>query len=180
MDNQLENIIQQYQRLGYSVNKQCNKLHRLHHGYTKCRKRCDECCMNFRLLPVEFFSILNKIKDSSIQINLSENAEECPFLKDHTCQIYEFRPLICRSHGLPILTMDELGENWELSYCPLNFTDIEDEYFTQKNCFQQDVFNSKLYMINQEFIRNFKEDKFGVNDMLDLKELSSKFKKNAL
>jgi uncharacterized protein len=174
MNNQIENSYHKFRLLRNKVDKTCNKLHLLHHDFTSCKKGCDECCMNFSLLPVEFHSILKSIKGQEITIQLSGDNDSCPFLLDHSCQIYEFRPIICRSHGLPILTMDEEGENWELSFCPLNFKENDDDYFTPKSCYQQDVFNSKLYLLNQEFINCFEEEKFNDTDMLDLRMLAER------
>ncbi|TPV95355.1 MAG: YkgJ family cysteine cluster protein [Myxococcales bacterium FL481] len=42
----------------------------------------------------------------------------CAFLgPSGRCQIYEVRPVVCRSHGLPLLAQDGLRD-----CCPLNFT----------------------------------------------------------
>jgi len=174
MNNQTENYYHKFSLLRNNVDKICNKLHLIHHEYTSCKKGCDECCMNFNLLPVEFHSIMESLKGKEITIQLSDDHDSCPFLIDHSCQIYEYRPLICRSHGLPILTMDEEGENWELSFCPLNFKETDDDYFTQKNCYQQDLFNSKLYLLNQEFIKSYSDVKYSNTDMLDLRMLAEK------
>jgi uncharacterized protein len=173
MNKQVESTFHKFRLLRNKVDKVCDKLLLVNQKYISCEKGCDECCMNFRLLPVEFYYILNSIKGKEINIRHSDNLEDCPFLLDHSCQIYESRPLICHSHGLPILTMDEKGENWELSFCPHNFTENDDNYFKQANCFAQDVFYSKLYLLNQEFITNFDEEKFGNNDMLDLRKFAN-------
>ena len=45
----------------------------------------------------------------------------CPLLVDDRCSIYESRPLICRTQGLPLLIEAEDGEA-EVDFCPLNFT----------------------------------------------------------
>jgi Fe-S-cluster containining protein len=173
MKDQHFKIEHHFSLLRNDIESTCNKLHRQHHEFTSCKKGCDECCMNFKLLPVEFYSILNSIKDTAIAIRKTDNPEECPFLVDHCCQIYEFRPLICRSHGLPILNMDEEGENWELSFCPLNFIENDHDYFTNENCYQQDLYNSKLYLLNQEFINHFNEKKIDKTTMYDLRELGN-------
>jgi Fe-S-cluster containining protein len=174
MKTKIEKIIQGFEHLRNEADNSCNELHFQHQQHTVCRHGCDQCCMNFNLLPVEFHAILNAVKGRKIDIQLTGNDEECPFLVEHSCQIYESRPLICRSHGLPILTMDEDGDDWELSFCPLNFTKADEEYFTNENCYPQDVFNSKLYLLNQEFINTYKDEKFGNTDMLDLYTLATR------
>jgi Fe-S-cluster containining protein len=126
--------------------------------------------MDFSVLPVEFHAILDEIKQQgNLQIN--ETAEGCLFLVNNACTIYEFRPSICRSHGLPVLNMDDEGENWELSYCPLNFEEADEEYFTLENGFQQDLYNSKLYLANQAFIASFKEITYREDELVDMSNL---------
>ena len=67
--------------------------------------------------------------------------------------------------------MDDEGENWELSYCPLNFTQVDEGYFTLENGFQQDLYNSKLYLLNREFIQNYTEEKFQENELIELRKM---------
>ena len=164
------NAIEKYRAVRREITEKCDVLHQEHRNYTQCRKGCDSCCMNFSILPVEFFSILDAIKANPPKLNLN-NEDKCLFLVDHTCQIYEHRPSICRSHGLPILNMDAEGENWELSYCPLNFKTVDEDYFTLNNGYQQDLYNSKLYLANREFVQAFKEKQFQANELIELREL---------
>jgi hypothetical protein len=44
---------------------------------------------------------------------------KCPFLKNEECLIYQARPVICRTHGLPLIPP---GSN-KPDCCPLNFPD---------------------------------------------------------
>lgn len=46
-------------------------------------------------------------------------SDPCPLLEEDRCIAYGFRPLICRSHGLPIRVKDDRGERRDV--CPLNF-----------------------------------------------------------
>lgn len=159
-----------YLKVRNELDSVCDRLHKTHQANTQCRKGCDSCCMNFSVLPVEFFSILESTKNNPPKLNL-EDEEKCLFLVDHSCQIYEHRPSICRSHGLPILNMDEEGENMELSYCPLNFNEVDEEYFTLDNGFQQDVFNSKLYLANRGFVQKKTEAHYKENELIELRRM---------
>ena len=47
----------------------------------------------------------------------------CPALEDGVCQIYEFRPLICRKFGIPLYNPDKPGR---IFACELNFKDGEE------------------------------------------------------
>jgi Fe-S-cluster containining protein len=50
-----------------------------------------------------------------------EVAHHCALLVDDRCSVYDERPLICRTHGLPTRGRDEAATS-SLQGCPLNFT----------------------------------------------------------
>jgi len=55
----------------------------------------------------------------------------CPALEDGVCQIYEYRPLICRKFGIPLYNPDKPGQVFA---CQLNFKAgdaIEDDDLVQ-------------------------------------------------
>jgi hypothetical protein len=45
------------------------------------------------------------------------------------------------------------------------------EQFNVENTFPQDTFNSKLFMLNKEFIKEFGEVKYNEYDLIPVKEL---------
>jgi uncharacterized protein len=172
MNESSQRIIGKYLQLREEIDHVCSSLNKIHKKYSNCKQGCDECCMNFRLLPVEFYSILFSVKELKL-MNLNDNdTNSCPFLIKHSCSIYEHRPLICRSHGLPILDMDQEGENWELSFCQLNFKENDDEYFTHSNCYHQDLFNSKLYMLNTEFVKFIEGIEYERDEMIEIRKFT--------
>lgn len=103
-------------------------------GAMRCRAGCDQCChVRLSVFQIEAARISRALSElarfdpdlrSQIrrQADDPEHGQSCPMLVDGTCAIYEDRPLICRSHGLPVATEDEAG-NVEISGCPLNFTE---------------------------------------------------------
>jgi uncharacterized protein len=170
MNDSAQQTIRKYLLLRDEIDNVCNPLFKVHKKFTNCKQGCDECCMNFRLLPVEFYSILFYVKELKLE-NINEtDSESCPFLINYSCTIYEHRPIICRSHGLPILDMDQEGENWELSFCPLNFKVSQDEYFTHPNCYHQDLYNSKLYMLNLEFVKALDGIEYERDEMIEIRK----------
>ena len=79
-----------------------------------------------------------------------------------------------QAHGLPLLYTNDDGE-WELSNCELNFKNFDFEHFSEENTYPQDKFNSKLFLINREFIAEFKDGKLmGEFELLPLKKLAEK------
>ncbi len=175
----MEKHFSAYRKIRKETDVISEKLSKVHSSHLQCKKGCDLCCMDYSILPVEFYTILEELKGRSFdkKIILSKsykNYEDCIFLKDHACTIYESRPLICRTHGLPLLYTSDDGE-WELSTCELNFRDFNFENFSEKNTFSQDKYNSKLFLLNREFIGEFEDENyFGEFDLLPLKKLAEK------
>ncbi len=171
MNDKAQNELERYRELRNEVSKLSDQLAKLHKDEMACKKGCSECCMHFSVLPVEYFSILQELKANPPRQyqELDEEADDCNFLINDLCQIYEVRPFICRTHGLPLLFMSQSGDEWELSTCPLNFTDFED--FHSENTYPQDTYNSKLFLINQEFVKNYEAEKFGDFDMISMNRL---------
>ena len=172
MNKNTNSYFEQYKLLRTKIDTHSNKLEIEHKKQIQCKKGCDMCCMDYSILPIEFYSILNDLKGKKSVPETSEKAkkEECIFLKNHVCTIYDQRPVICRTHGLPLLFMNDNNE-WELSACDLNFREFNFEEFTLDNTFPQDKYNSKLFMLNKEFISGFQDREYGEFDLIPLKKL---------
>lgn len=168
----MKNEFKNYLTLRKQIDTLTGKLETQHKKHMKCKAGCDLCCMDYSVFPIEFHSILENIKQYKIEpkTNVKVNEDDCIFLIDHKCTIYEERPIICRTHGLPLLFVSDKG-NWELSACELNFTEFEMDKFSEENTFPQDKFNSKLFMLNKEFIKGFKGKEYGEFDLIPVKEL---------
>jgi hypothetical protein len=94
-----------------------------------CREGCDQCChARFGVFELEAAPIRERLARMSkedpklrarvrAQADDPAHADRCALLVDGRCSVYEERPLICRSQGLPLL-VDE-----RVDWCPLNFTD---------------------------------------------------------
>jgi uncharacterized protein len=152
----------------------CERLAETHNEHLECVRGRHKCCMDFSIFPVEFFLILKEIKNKKVNVRNVADEGECLFLIDGLCSIYESRPLICRTHGLPLLCMGE--DDWELSYCELNFTSEKLPVFGESNTFPQDLYNSKLFLINREFVNSLEDKRYSETDLLSLKELAGQIK----
>lgn len=169
----ISNYTIEYLKLRDEIDSFSKKLEEKHQKYMNCKSGCDLCCMDYSIFPVEFYSILEELKNRDFTGSVLpeiQDEENCIFLNDHRCQIYESRPVICRTHGLPLLFANDDGE-WELSACELNFTEYNFEKFTPKNTFPQDKFNSELFVLNKKFIAGFSEKRFGEFELIPLKNL---------
>lgn len=123
--------------------------------FLKCKAGCDICCKASYYpvseLEYEYIKIglnedftseerekinlaaINIIKDrrifSKTNPNLLEYSYECPLLVNGACGIYQYRALLCRSHGLIYKDVDKANKN-NAPHCMslgLNYFDIYDE-----------------------------------------------------
>jgi len=168
----METYFKKYIRLRDEIDTLATNLGQKHQEHIKCKMGCELCCMDYCVFPIEFHFILNELQKVKQIPELNKNADEddCIFLTNHTCNIHEVRPVICRTHGLPLLYMGE-NSNWELSACELNFTEFVMEKFSEENTFPQDKFNSKLFMLNKAFIQEFKKIDYSEFDLIPIKNL---------
>lgn len=168
-----------YYKLRDKADQLTAQLSKQHRQHMACKKGCDLCCMDFSIFPIEFFSIRAALSKKDLSTLPSEANDEnsCVFLQNHACTIYSERPIICRTHGLPLLYMND-DSQWELSACELNFTNFDMEKFTSENTFPQDQFNSELFMLNKAFIATLSEKNYTEFDLIPTKQLLSAFGKN--
>lgn len=99
-----------------------------------CKKGCSACCkkgdypiseIELRYLMLAFSSLNNDIK-AVVQKNFSvmQKGAQCPFLINNECSVYEYRPIICRVHGLAYLCKNNVAK---LPYCAntaLNYSKV--------------------------------------------------------
>jgi hypothetical protein len=97
-----------------------------------CRAGCSRCCgVRFGVFAVEAERIATAL--ASLEPELRERVRAqaddprhtaCALLVDDRCSVYDERPMICRSHGLPVQHRDDDGST-HVEVCPLNFVDRE-------------------------------------------------------
>lgn len=108
-------------------------------------------------LPKETRPVIERQAREVIECEAGNQPVACPLLVKDRCSIYESRPLICRTQGLPLLLEAEDGAQ-EVDFCPLNFTapDAIDD-LTQDpdaaNFVPLDDLNLKLALVNLQFCR---------------------------
>jgi len=91
-----------------------------------CRAGCDGCCQTERVVSdMEFDALALAVAalDAETRARLAAAATPdgpCPLLLDGRCSVYAQRPVVCRSHGMPILM------EGRRDVCPLNFTPDDD------------------------------------------------------
>ncbi len=167
--------LDRYLILRQNVDEESARLTALHGEAITCREGCAACCTNLTVFPVEFFAILREMERDGVDpagISFDESAP-CGFLHKGLCRIYRYRPIICRTHGLPILYLDDTGGalKWEVSFCERNFTGPGPHEFTDETVLDIEELNAELYAINREFVASLPQKKYHEQSRIALKEL---------
>lgn len=147
------------------MDRRSGRLVDLHCKHIACRPGCHDCCTDLTVSPVEYHAILQDMREAGLTDLPFDPQAACPYLQGGLCGLYRFRPLICRTHGLPIAFLDEgpdegedgdpeeHGPRMSVSFCPKNFVEAaeEDLDFGPGNTLDLDELNAELAEINQQF-----------------------------
>lgn len=78
------------------------------HGLVACKKGCSHCChmeVGLTQLEADYISAFTGFQASKAPADREikkdgwiDSNRPCPFLKNDACSIYEFRPMVCRTH----------------------------------------------------------------------------------
>lgn len=118
-----DNPLEQYRALVAKVDAFWERAVDTQPAQFRCAAGCDDCCrQRLTVFPVEAAAIRAHLAggNPALRARLSGTADphdRCAFLWNGRCAIYKARPIICRTHGLPIRV------DGRLDHCPLNFTD---------------------------------------------------------
>jgi len=147
--------ISTYQQLLADLAMETGRITALLASSLRCGPGCDSCCISFAVFPIEARNMQEAIvalppaEKEKLRKKTGKSGDCCPLLLDKLCAIYEARPVICRTQGLPLAYVDEERESIEVSACPLNFGD--DFAFSEENLLFMDAFNSRLFDLNLEY-----------------------------
>ena len=166
--------IQGYYALCQEVDALAARLEPIHREQMQCQKGCVDCCMNLTVWPVEFFAIAQEVKAAGVELAFDELAG-CGFLKDGLCRIYPFRPIICRTHGLPLVYLEDEQDEpaYGVTFCQKNFQEADDIEFGPDNTLYMDEINERLAGLQAEFAETdqTRQVKRDANGRIALREL---------
>jgi Fe-S-cluster containining protein len=165
--------IQLYYKLRQETDQLTAGLERVHAGCLTCRKGCCQCCTNLTVFPVEFFSILEEMKKAGWTKLTFDAARVCGYLNEQgECEIYPYRPLICRTQGMPLAFYDDDAQGYSVTFCPENFTkDTEKRDFNADNTLNLDQLNDKLFEIHLQFLVEQPQMNLDSKSRIELKQL---------
>lgn len=141
------------------------KLLRKYSEHIACEKGCASCCILETVFPVDAFLIYSTVASGRISpesLIFEPTEGRCVFLKDGLCSVYSARPVICRTHGYPVIV------DGKVDFCPENFKNIKS--IDSENILDLENLNRALASINIIFQRET-ENNFFQKDRIILKEL---------
>lgn len=124
-----------------------------------CRPGCDACCRHLSIFAVEAAALKQALgalaePDASLIRAAAESTgpeAPCPLLHGRLCLLYQARPIICRTHGLPLLVSRD-GESG-VDFCPENFRGLSS--IPGSAVIDLDRLNSALAAINALYLHSF-------------------------
>jgi len=145
-----------YRQLVARIDAFCHAVEERFADQLACRAGCDSCCRHLTLFPVEAAALVEALRSlpdaelASLQAIARHSASDgpCPLLAAGLCRLYPARPLICRTHGLPLLVREEQGAR--VDRCPLNFTGCDS--LPGSSILDLDALNQPLVAINRMFL----------------------------
>ncbi|MFZ5569162.1 MAG: YkgJ family cysteine cluster protein [Thermodesulfobacteriota bacterium] len=119
-----------YQKFLTQIDERCAEILADHGSYIVCRRGCDDCCRHISVFAVEAVAMaraLSRLSRADLamfrrQAAAAQPDGPCPLLDQGICRLYAARPIICRTHGLPILISQ--NGNTRVDFCPKNFTGL--------------------------------------------------------
>jgi len=161
-----------YHALVAEVDRLSERLCRRYQRHLTCHPGCSSCCNHhLSVFPVEAAAIsqalcglagekrtlLLRQADMVRERESRGDAPACPLLVEDRCAVYAARPIICRTHGLPLMIESEIGE-LEVDFCPLNFTasgasdDLEEDHLVEL-----ERLNTRLAIANLVYLRESRQ-----------------------
>ncbi len=141
-------------RLRAEVDARAAELAAHHAARLSCKRGCAGCCLDdLTVFEVEAEAI-RRAHPELLAREAPHAAGACAFLDAAgACRIYEERPYLCRTHGLPLAIVEERGEDFvELrDVCPLNESGTPLEELAPDELWRIGPFEERLRAIQQRF-----------------------------
>jgi Fe-S-cluster containining protein len=131
LKNELEHTpyLIDYRRLLAGVDQLLGRMRRKYGGHIVCHRGCDCGCRNLSIFPIEALSLVDALRTlpEAVSAKFQRRAAsasfwDCPLLEDGACQMYAFRPILCRTHGFPLQTI--YNGRSSIGYCRKNFKEM--------------------------------------------------------
>lgn len=147
--SELDNVLQKYKKLSTWCEQFYERVFNKFSNDIACHAGCDICCELKSVNLIEAYAIVTSGVLLRTPVNNGKNGK-CVFLVDDKCSIYEFRPLICRTHGLAIKSR-EFTTEYSVT-CPYNFNET-DPVKHPEMVLDMDYITENIVRLNHKFCR---------------------------
>lgn len=152
----MPHFLDNYKQLIARVDALCSTISSALDGQITCSAGCSSCCTSITVFPVEAAAMRETLanlpeqeaEDIRRHVSAHADGERCPLLFNHRCLLYEARPIICRTHGLPIIYTNDGRRSSDC--CPLNLTNTESLPGSQ--VIDLDKLNTVLVAVNSIYL----------------------------
>ena len=166
--------LENYRQLVQKVDALCRNIATSYSHYIACRPGCNTCCKHLSIFPVEGAAMASYLrslpgeKADHIRRHAGsrDGDDQCPLQDNGLCLLYDARPLICRTHGLPIMTTT--NGNTHVDFCPMNFTEVDS--LPGSAVIKLETLNASLAAINAMFVAQDTSGLFNGMERLSLAE----------
>ncbi len=146
------------ERLRTEVDRLAAALSDQHRARLQCRAGCAQCCIDDLSVHEVEAEAIRRAHPRLLSEGTPHTDGACAFLDSELrCRIYEERPYICRSQGLPLRWFasgegDDDASVQELrDICPLNLEGESLEFLPDEACWLLGPFESRLAQIADHF-----------------------------
>jgi len=151
--------LENYLALVSRVDELCCRTAESFAAQISCRAGCDACCRHLSIFAVEAATVRQALsglakEDAALVRRTAESAlpgDPCPLLHEGLCLLYQARPIICRTHGLPLLLKRDGADC--IDFCPENFQDLPS--IPGNAVIDLERLNTMLAAINALYLRAF-------------------------
>lgn len=114
-----------------------------------CKAGCSDCCILQSVCAIEAIALSRYLKNERTEKPPlgQKKWDRCPLINNGICSAYVARPIICRTHGLPVL-IDTDGTLTTHITCPLNFVDDEPESIDRSSVLDSENITMNLMKLN--------------------------------
>lgn len=152
----MSDLLDNYRQLVARIDALCGAIQASLGEQITCSEGCSSCCTAITLFPVEAAALqaaLNQLPEQEAEairrhVSLQAGNERCPLLLNHRCLLYQARPIICRTHGLPIIYTEDNQRKSDC--CPLNLSEAES--ISGSSVIDLDKLNALLVAVNALYL----------------------------
>lgn len=144
----MENILRRIGNLHKAIDQVVDRLSIMHDSRLRCKKGCHDCCIDdLSVFEIEALNIRH-FNEALLKTEIPHPKGLCAFLDNNgACRIYNQRPYVCRTQGLPLHWIEERENGTEVAMrdiCPINNPGTPVENLPEDLCWKIGPFEEQL------------------------------------